>query len=241
MSCSLADAHGSSKVTVVMNAQGETEQVHTKHQEQKTEHKERQHEDSKQAIEKQLVRTAKKEPSKEMPAEQSHKKEAGAEHKETAEEAGEMDFDEGDGDDVALDELEAMTIASMLLKKNWSPPPKVACVWNLWGEWGDCSATCQEKGVEPTLSNIVHKSRKRTVKTQPAHGGTECTKTCEGYRLAKQLCSHKETTFCQNTPECEGPTAPPTSPPPQNFASRMSAVSLLPLAGLCAMVGLNIK
>jgi len=133
-----------------------------------------------------------------------------------------LDFDESDADDVALDEVEAMTIASMLLKKNWSPPPAVSCVWNLWGEWGDCAETCGKN---------VKKERKRTIKTQPAHGGTKCKDAC-----AEKNCKDKEETTCDNTPECEGPTQPPTTPPPQNFATRMAVSSLLPIAGLFAIV-----
>merc|ERR1719373_36214 len=73
------------------------------------------------------------------------------------------DDDDGYGD-LALDELEAMTIASALMKKHYVPPPAVPCAWTSWINAGDCSRSCG-KG-----------QQKQTRRKQPKamHGGRDC-------------------------------------------------------------------
>jgi len=123
-----------------------------------------------------------------------------------------FEFDEGEADEVALDELEAMTIASMLLKKHWSPPPARNCKWGPWKK-GKCDKTCGIGEVESIRSKRV----------EEAHGGT-----CEGKDTKKEVCNAGD---CPPPPTPAPTTVPPTLPP-QAFASRMSAVSLLSLISL---------
>lgn len=73
--------------------------------------------------------------------------------------------DEDSDEDVALDELEAMTIQNALQKKNWGPPPAVNCAWTPYEKEGKCSKTCG-KGEQVM---------KRKKSPNAAHGGRACT------------------------------------------------------------------
>jgi len=74
-------------------------------------------------------------------------------------------FDDEDENDVALDELEAMTIESAMLKKHPIPRRRRQnCKWTEWVLDGRCSQTCGG-GMQP---------RKRSQSPGAAHGGSPC-------------------------------------------------------------------
>lgn len=68
-------------------------------------------------------------------------------------------------DDVALDELEAMTIASALVKKAWGPPAAISCRWTPFSNEGVCSKSCGGGNQKQT----------RRKSPNAAHGGQGCT------------------------------------------------------------------
>merc|ERR1719162_1122614 len=79
--------------------------------------------------------------------------------------ASQFEADIDDQDDMALDELEAMTIQTALQRKAWGPPPAIACAWTPFSNQGSCSKTCgggnQKQG------------RKKS--PNAAHGGKACS------------------------------------------------------------------
>merc|ERR1711974_138006 len=65
---------------------------------------------------------------------------------------------EEEEEDVALDELEAMTIAEALTKKHGPSP--VDCKWSGWLEDEECSKTCGRGGKKRQKRRIVTKKVK---------------------------------------------------------------------------------
>merc|ERR1719498_1788056 len=87
-------------------------------------------------------------------------------HDEKPAKASNVAFDlDDDEDDVALDELEAMTIATALTRKNWGPPPAVNCKWTPFSNEGVCSKTCGGGNQKQT----------RRKSPNAAHGGRGCS------------------------------------------------------------------
>merc|ERR1740130_384417 len=149
-----------------------------------------------------------------------------------------FDFNEGEEEenDVALDELEAMTIQAALAGKAPvpppppprrrrdpprrrrappPPPPPVNCAWGAWTE-GSCSKTCG--------------GGKRTdtrVKSKPESNGGTCSGESS---LPNQEC---------NDEDC--PTTTPLMTTVKAFANRRADVCWLAYVGLSMMVWLNFK
>jgi len=124
-----------------------------------------------------------------------------------------------DADDVALDELEAMTISSALSKKHWSPPPAVNCRWTPWTDEGDCSKTC----------GGGKQKQKRRKAPNAAHGG----KGCSGDPRKEVKC---------NDDDC--PTTTTTTPATTTMttaagAMRMVDVTVLPFLSIWLLVWLS--
>merc|ERR1719321_314214 len=151
-----------------------------------------------------LMRSHKGEATKAAKKEAAHQKKAHVDAK--ASQKPEFEFNEADADDVALDELEAMTIASALLKKHFSPPAKVPCRWGPWQD-GICSKTCGD--------GIQQKTRTKT--QEKKHGGA----SCPGGSSESAPCNKGE---CP-PPPTPAPTPAPTLPP--SFVTRMGDVSVL--------------
>merc|ERR1719498_942011 len=87
-------------------------------------------------------------------------------HDEKPAKASNVAFDlDDDEDDVALDELEAMTISTALTRKNWGPPPAVNCKWTPFSNEGVCSKTCGGGNQKQT----------RRKSPNAAHGGRGCS------------------------------------------------------------------
>jgi hypothetical protein len=123
---------------------------------------------------------------------------------------GTTNEDEDLDEDVALDELEALTIEGALLRKHFSPPPPVNCKWGEWTKETSCSQTCGG-GMQPWTRKIA---------TKNAWGG----KACEGKDNKISKCDND---VCPTT---AAPTPAPTTTPA--FASRRSSFSLLVLSAL---------
>jgi len=128
-------------------------------------------------------------------------------------------FEDDDENDVALDELEAMTIESAMLKKHPVPRRRaVNCKWTEWENAGRCSQTCGG-GMQP---------RKRKQAPPAAHGGWSCDG--KDNDILKP---------CDNDP-C--PTTPAPTPAPTTTTAatvRISEVSFFMLFGAFSLLGLN--
>ena len=60
------------------------------------------------------------------------------------------------------------------------------CIWNEWGNWGQCSKTCDE-GI---------KTRQRSVVRQAVNGGEACNEDVNGSAQASCLIIYCRKTFC---------------------------------------------
>jgi len=160
-----------------------------------------------------------------------------------------FDFDEEEEqNDVALDELEAMTIQAALAgkappppppppprrrrdppRRRRAPPPPVNCEWGPWTE-GECSKTCG--GGKRTDTRV--KTRQETTKIvgnywRRARDAGNCPGESS---LANQEC---------NDEDCPTTTTLMTTTVVKAFASRRADVSWLAYVGLSMIVWLNFK
>jgi len=135
--------------------------------------------------------------------------------------ADKFTFEDEDENDVALDELEAMTIESAMLKKHPIPRRRRQnCKWTEWELDGRCSQTCGG-GMQP---------RKRKQSPGAAHGGTPCP------GKDNEIMKPCDNDACPTTP---APTPAPTTT--TAAAVRISDVSLCMFLVAWGALGLNIQ